>query len=79
MFGAYLAGVDKLLLCDGQAVGVRKDHSGIVLLDSILQTPVARQDCTVRLDIPLSEVTRGRDGTGPGRTAPSGSTSRSQR
>ena len=56
MFGTYLAGVDKLLLCDGRAVGVRKDHSGVLLLDSILQTPVPRQDCAVRLDIPLSEV-----------------------
>ena len=56
MLGAYLPGVDKLLLCDGQAVGVRKDHSGILLLDSMLQTPVTRQDCIVRLDIPLSEV-----------------------
>ncbi|XP_037073509.1 LOW QUALITY PROTEIN: baculoviral IAP repeat-containing protein 6-like [Pollicipes pollicipes] len=56
LFGAYLPGVDKLLLCDGHAVGVRKDHSGIVLLDSILQTPVARPDCVVKLDIPLSEA-----------------------
>jgi hypothetical protein len=54
--GAYLAGHDKFLISDGTNVGLRSDYSGVLLLDSILQTPVNQTQQTVRVELPLSEV-----------------------
>lgn len=52
----YIPGQDRILFCDGQALGVRSDYNGVLLLDTILQTPVAnpRDDC--KLELLLSEV-----------------------
>lgn len=54
--GAYLPGTDKLLLTDGSAVGVRSDYNGVLLLDTILQTPVQKSDDVVRLELLHTEV-----------------------
>lgn len=37
-------------------MGLRSDYSGVLLLDSILQTPVNQTQQTVRVELPLSEV-----------------------
>lgn len=52
----YIPGQDRILFCDGQALGVRSDYNGVLLLDTILQKPVgsAREDC--KLELLLSEV-----------------------
>ncbi|XP_034239276.1 baculoviral IAP repeat-containing protein 6 isoform X4 [Thrips palmi] len=54
--GAYLPGTDKLLLTDGSAVGVRSDYNGVLLLDTILQTPVQKSDDVVRLELLHTEA-----------------------
>ncbi|KAG8262297.1 Baculoviral IAP repeat-containing protein 6 [Homalodisca vitripennis] len=52
----YLAGHDKVLLVDERGVGVRTDYNGVLLLDTILQVPVAKPDDIVRLELLVSEV-----------------------
>lgn len=52
----YIPGTDKLLLTDGSAVGVRSDYNGVLLLDTILQTPVEKSDDVVRLELLHTEV-----------------------
>lgn len=55
--GVYLAeGVDKVLYTDGRGIGVRGDYNGVLLLDTILQTPVARGEDIIKLEILLSEA-----------------------
>lgn len=41
---------------DGQAIGVRSEYNGVLLLDSILQKIVTDPDEEVRVELPLSEV-----------------------
>jgi len=44
------------LFTDGKGIGVRKDYNGVLLLDTILQTPVSKPDDVVKLELLLSEV-----------------------
>lgn len=52
----YVPGQDRILFCDGQAIGVRSDYNGVLLLDSILQKPVTNTKDDVKLELLLSEV-----------------------
>lgn len=55
--GIYLAeGVDKVLYTDGYGIGVRSDYNGVLLLDTILQTPVSRSEDIIKLELLLSEA-----------------------
>ncbi|XP_017883088.1 baculoviral IAP repeat-containing protein 6 isoform X2 [Ceratina calcarata] len=56
--GTYLSnGVDKILYTDGRGIGVRSDYNGVLLLDTLLQTPVSRSEDTVKLELLFSEAT----------------------
>lgn len=56
--GTYLSnGVDKVLYTDGRAIGVRSDYNGVLLLDTIFQTPVSRSQDFVKLELLFSEAT----------------------
>ncbi len=52
----YLPGKDKVVFCNGHALGVRKDLNGVLLFDSALQTPVDQTEDVVKVEIPLPEV-----------------------
>uniref|UniRef100_T1IPT5 Dual E2 ubiquitin-conjugating enzyme/E3 ubiquitin-protein ligase BIRC6 n=1 Tax=Strigamia maritima TaxID=126957 RepID=T1IPT5_STRMM len=41
---AYLPSHGKLFVTDGRSVGARRDHCGVLLLDTCLQTPVTKSD-----------------------------------
>lgn len=56
--GTYLSnGVDKILYTDGRGIGVRSDYNGVLLLDTLLQTPVSRSEDVVKLELLFSEAT----------------------
>ena len=44
------------MFSDGNAVSVRKDLNGVLLLDTALQTPVNKTDDAIKLELPLPEV-----------------------
>lgn len=50
--------MDRILFSDGQALGVRSDYNGVLLLDSILQKTISDGKEEVKLELPLSEVIR---------------------
>ncbi|RZB38740.1 baculoviral IAP repeat-containing protein 6 [Asbolus verrucosus] len=52
----YIPGQDRVLFCDGQAIGVRSDYNSVLLLDSILQKPVTDPKKEIKLELPLSEA-----------------------
>uniref|UniRef100_A0A1Q3FEM5 Dual E2 ubiquitin-conjugating enzyme/E3 ubiquitin-protein ligase BIRC6 n=1 Tax=Culex tarsalis TaxID=7177 RepID=A0A1Q3FEM5_CULTA len=52
----YLPDQDKILFWNGRAVSMRGDYNGVLLLDTILQAPIAQADDTVRLELLLSEA-----------------------
>lgn len=52
----YIFGQDRVVFCDGQALGVRSDYNGVLLLDTILQKPVSSCREYVKLEFLLSEV-----------------------
>ncbi|XP_033217381.1 baculoviral IAP repeat-containing protein 6 isoform X2 [Belonocnema kinseyi] len=55
--GVYLAdGVDKVLYTDGRGIGIRGDYNGVLLMDTILQTPVFRSEDVIKLELLLSEA-----------------------
>ncbi|XP_075222220.1 BIR repeat containing ubiquitin-conjugating enzyme isoform X2 [Lycorma delicatula] len=54
--GVYVTGFDKVLLVNDKGIGVRSDYSGVLLLDTILQTPITKPDEVVKLELPLSEA-----------------------
>ncbi|KAG8233774.1 hypothetical protein J437_LFUL003845, partial [Ladona fulva] len=54
--GTYLAGQDKVLFTDGDAIGVRSDYNGVLLLDTILQTPISKSDEEIKLELLMSEA-----------------------
>lgn len=56
----YIPEQDKVLFCDGQAIGVRSDYNGVLLLDTILQKPVASAKDEIKLELLLSEVCFGK-------------------
>lgn len=52
----YLAEKDKVLFTDSRSVSVRKDLNGVLLLDTALQTNVAKTEDVVKVELPLPEV-----------------------
>nr|XP_022908652.1 baculoviral IAP repeat-containing protein 6 isoform X2 [Onthophagus taurus] len=52
----YVPGQDRVLFCDGQALGVRSDYNGVLLLDTILQKPVGSSKDDIKLELLLSEA-----------------------
>lgn len=54
--GTYLVGHDKILYTNGRGIGVRRDYNGVLLLDTILQTPVSKPEEVVKLELLLSEA-----------------------
>lgn len=55
--GVYLSnGIDKVLYTDGCGIGIRSDYNGVLLLDTILQTPVSKSEDVVKLELLLSEA-----------------------
>ncbi|KAF7274270.1 hypothetical protein GWI33_013063 [Rhynchophorus ferrugineus] len=52
----YIPNEDRILFCDGQAIGVRSDYNGVLLLDSILQKTLTDGKETVKIELPLSEA-----------------------
>ncbi|XP_064622207.1 baculoviral IAP repeat-containing protein 6-like isoform X2 [Lineus longissimus] len=52
----YLPGRDKVFFTDGVAVGVRRDLNGVLLLDTMLQTPVKKAEDLVRVELPLQDA-----------------------
>lgn len=49
-------GIDKVLYTDGRGIGVRSDYNGVLLLDTILQTPVSCSEDIIKLELLLSEA-----------------------
>ncbi|XP_059612083.1 baculoviral IAP repeat-containing protein 6 [Phlebotomus argentipes] len=54
--GRYLPKQDKVLLWNEQNIGIRGDYNGVLLLDTILQTPVKQSDDIVRIELLYSEA-----------------------
>ncbi|KAG5886808.1 hypothetical protein JTB14_031450 [Gonioctena quinquepunctata] len=52
----YISSLDRVLFTDGQALGVRSDYNGVLLLDSVLQKTVSDSKEEVKLELPLSEA-----------------------
>nr|CAI5841120.1 unnamed protein product [Callosobruchus analis] len=52
----YIPTVDRVLFSDGQALGVRSDYNGVLLLDSILQKSIQDSKEEVKIELPLSEA-----------------------
>lgn len=45
-----------MLYTDGRGIGVRSDYNGVLLLDTILQTPVSCSEDIIKLELLLSEA-----------------------
>lgn len=54
----YLPETDRIVFCDDYAVGVRSDLRGMLLLDTALQSAVAKPEDEVKVEIPLTEVSK---------------------
>lgn len=54
--GKYLPEQDRILFWDERNIGLRADYNGVLLLDTILQTPILQTDDTVKLELLLSEA-----------------------
>ncbi|KAH3853370.1 hypothetical protein DPMN_095892 [Dreissena polymorpha] len=54
----YLAEKNAMVFTNSQAVGVRKDLQGVLLIDTALQMPLSSQDKNVRLELPLAEASQ---------------------
>ncbi|KAK7067356.1 hypothetical protein SK128_014936 [Halocaridina rubra] len=46
---------NSVVVCGGRTVGMRRDHHGVLLLDTVLQAPVAAPEETVTVEMLLSE------------------------
>ena len=54
--GKYLSEQDKIVVWDGQKLGLRGDYNGVLLLDTILQTPTSQTDNLVKIELLMSEA-----------------------
>ncbi|XP_066259454.1 baculoviral IAP repeat-containing protein 6-like [Euwallacea similis] len=52
----YIPIEDRVLFCDGQAIGVRTDYNGVLLLDSALQKILTDSKENVKIELLLSEA-----------------------
>ncbi|KAL9897854.1 dual E2 ubiquitin-conjugating enzyme/E3 ubiquitin-protein ligase BIRC6-like isoform 3-T4 [Glossina fuscipes fuscipes] len=56
LYGRFMPLQEKILITDGQNIGFRGDYNGVLLLDTILQSPITQNDDIVRLEMLLSEA-----------------------
>ncbi|XP_036324883.1 baculoviral IAP repeat-containing protein 6 isoform X2 [Rhagoletis pomonella] len=56
VLGKYMPLQEKVLLWDGQVLGLRGDYNGVLLLDTILQPPILQNDDLIKLELLLSEA-----------------------
>jgi hypothetical protein len=54
--GKYLNEQDKIIFWDEKNLGLRGDYNGVLLLDTILQTPVGHTEEMVKIELLLSEA-----------------------
>uniref|UniRef100_W8AIN7 Dual E2 ubiquitin-conjugating enzyme/E3 ubiquitin-protein ligase BIRC6 n=1 Tax=Ceratitis capitata TaxID=7213 RepID=W8AIN7_CERCA len=54
--GKYMPLQEKVLVWDGQNLGLRGDYNGVLLLDTILQPPILQNDDFIKLELLLSEA-----------------------
>jgi len=54
----FTVGPDKVIVVKGEKVGVRSEYNGILLLDTILQTPVNSSSDIIQIELYKAEVTR---------------------
>ncbi|XP_058461839.1 baculoviral IAP repeat-containing protein 6 isoform X2 [Malaya genurostris] len=52
----YLPDQDKILFWNGRNVSMRGDYNGVLLLDTILQAPIAQADDNIQIELLLSEA-----------------------
>jgi hypothetical protein len=52
----FSVGPDKLIIVSDNQVGIRSEYNGILLLESILQTPIKNSSETVQIELNKSEV-----------------------
>lgn len=55
-YSHYLPLQDKVLFWDGKHLGLRGVYNGVLLLDTVLQSPVVHQDDMVRVELLLTEA-----------------------
>ncbi|XP_037945587.1 baculoviral IAP repeat-containing protein 6-like isoform X2 [Teleopsis dalmanni] len=56
IYGRYMSLQDKILIWDGQHLGFRGDYNGVLLFDTILQSPILQNDEIIKLELLLSEA-----------------------
>ncbi|XP_055907013.1 baculoviral IAP repeat-containing protein 6 isoform X1 [Eupeodes corollae] len=54
--GKYMPLQEKVLFWDGKRLGLRGDYNGVLLLDTIMQSPVVQNDDMIKLELLLSEA-----------------------
>ncbi|KAM7359256.1 BIR repeat containing ubiquitin-conjugating enzyme isoform 2-T2 [Cochliomyia hominivorax] len=54
--GYFMQLQEKLIITDGHVIGFRGDYNGVLLLDTVLQTPVPHNDDPIRIEMLLSEA-----------------------
>lgn len=54
--GKYLVDHDRILVWDGDDLGLRSDYNGVLLLDTILQHPLVNTENAVKIELLLSEA-----------------------
>ncbi|CRK88840.1 CLUMA_CG002660, isoform A [Clunio marinus] len=54
--GKYLSEHDKILFWNSKNLGLRSDYNGVLLLDTILQSPLSNTDHTIKIELLLSEA-----------------------
>lgn len=52
----YLPKQNRVLFWDGQNIGMRGDYNGVLLLDTILQTPAIQSDDMVKVEMLLTDA-----------------------
>lgn len=52
----YLPIQDKILFWDEKNIGLRGDYNGVLLIETILQTPVLQRDDIVKVELLLAEA-----------------------
>lgn len=54
--GYFMPLQEKIIITDGHVIGFRGDYNGVLLLDTVLQTPIPHNDDPIRIEMLLSEA-----------------------
>lgn len=54
--GKYLTEHDKILFWDYDNIGLRSDYNGVLLLDTVLQSPLSNTEHAIKIELLLSEA-----------------------